>query len=261
MRSHFTSVASKSTSPLTAARRTCYWVIGFNSRGQPYARGDRIPSLDVPRGVTGTTSEGARLTGNNQNLAYDSDTIFNPTGFSPIEAQHFRYNARQLSRWVVPATDTESVDGTLKVFNRVMAAGGSAAWFATLVKDFPSFKAALAHSPNLAADIEGFYRKAIAAAADEAAVAAIASPYMMETLEKSFIAPHVQWRIMDALMTTIETFKEARFEAATAREVIERVMKIAQNTIADQPWACEELTDTKTVQLVGDRLFHEGGCW
>jgi hypothetical protein len=261
MRSNLLSVAARPAA-LSSSRRTCYWVLGLSGRVQPYARGDVIPKIHVERGLTGTSSDAARLTGSQQNIAYDSDNIFDPKAFTPAEGQHYRASCRQLSRWVVPPLPTnESAGVTLKVYERMVQTGKSNLWFESLWKDYPTFKKAFIEFPGLQAQIEEFFRAIITVASDEAAVTAIAKPFMLEKLEKNFIAMHVWWRIAEALMATMDLAKNSRFENVAAQHVIERVMKIALNTIADQPWAHEELTDTKTVQLIGDRVFHEGGYW
>ena len=254
------SAALSRCSALTAARRGCYWAIGVSGRTQPYARGDLIPKLHITGGVANATSNSALLTGSNQHIAYDTDNIFNPTGFLPAEKDHFRSSCRALSRWAVPELPDGAAQSTSDLFLRMESSNQTSLWFDSFFKDFPSALKAF-EGNSLAAELTSFFRSVIAVSRDEEAVAALAKPFIMEKMEKNFVSIPMWWRIAEHLMTALEGMRETRYDKINARVVIERVMKIAMNTLADQPWAHEELMNSKTVQLVGDRVMHEGGLW
>lgn len=267
-----------------------YWGLSVTGRTQPYAQGDTFPRLDNTKYVVDKPSAtAAGLTGNPCNIAYDSENIFSVKGYSAVERDHYQplrgitrhapdpVTAQQaqvvsdilVRLFSVPDPAGVEVGTTNNNKNTTAGVGGRPTlrqvWWGQLLKDFPSLKTPC--TPTFRTNWEVFFAKATAVAHDDAALKALAAPFLREQMqgEKTYICYAMVWRFTERLADALATLGRAagveRHEQRLSRVVLESVTKRTLDTLADEPWAHPETTSPLNVDVSQFRAWHEAGYW
>ncbi|CCW59590.1 unnamed protein product [Phytomonas sp. EM1] len=242
-----------------------YWAFGVTGRTQHYAQGDMLPRLDnTHKAINKSTAEAATLTGNHKGIAYDSTNIFSVTGFSQLEKEHYQ-PLRGIAKHKVDSSLREKEGHAVAALMReLQASSGTESleylWWTRLLKDFPSLTKPC--TPDFKKSWEEFYLKAFAVAHDNAAVTALAVPFVREQMQVNYISYPLFWRIAERLGDALESAPLAsRYEKRVSRWVVEHVTKLMLDTIADEPWAHQDTTSPLHVDVSSVRAWHEAGLW
>ncbi|ESL10757.1 hypothetical protein TRSC58_01504 [Trypanosoma rangeli SC58] len=248
---------------LLQRRHVEYWGSSVTGRTQPYAQGDMLPRLDNTRAaINKSTSAAASLTGNHLGIAYDSSNIFSVDEYSRLEKEHYQ-PLRGIARYKVEpigAGDGLTTQQLLQELVRDNVVGLELAWWGAVLKDFPSLKKPC--TCEFKAEFVDFYTDALEVAHDEAAVTALAVPFVRKQMQNNFISFPMFWRISEKLADALVMAAAGRrHEMRVSRIVVERVTKIALNTIADEPWAHQDTTSPLLFDVSNFRAWHEAGNW
>ncbi|AAZ10399.1 NADH-ubiquinone oxidoreductase complex I subunit, putative [Trypanosoma equiperdum] len=240
-----------------------YWGSSVTGRTQPYAQGDLIPRVDNMRHVVSkSSSAAANLTGSNLGVAYDSDTIFSVAGYSRAEKEHYR-PLRGIARYKIEPmaeSDTVAAQGLLEQAEMSKSISFVVSWWGGVLKDFPSLKKVC--DDTFKEEFTSFYKSALSVAHDDAAVKALAVPFVRRQMQEHYISFPMFWRIAEKLADAIEKVPQMQKPArSVSRIAVERVTKIALNTIADEPWALDEMTSPLLFDVSNFRAWHEAGNW
>nr|CCC89804.1 unnamed protein product [Trypanosoma congolense IL3000] len=240
-----------------------YWGSSVTGRTQPYAQGDMIPRLDNTRHVVNKPSgAAASLTGSNLGIAYDSDNIFSAKDYSCVEKEHYQ-PLRGIERYKIePMNESDGLAARsmLEEAETSKSRNFEASWWGAVLKDFPSLKKVC--DDSFKAEFTEFYRNAISVVHDEAAVKALAVPFVRRQMQENYICFPMFWRIAEKLADAMEKVSHVRNGTrSVSRIAVERVTKIALNTIADEPWAHSEMTSPLLFDVSNFRAWHEAGNW
>lgn len=288
-------VASSSSSccpsSLRAQRRFLeYWGIGVTGRTQPYAKGDMFPRLDnMKNAITNPSGAAAAMTGNANNMCYDSSNIFSVKDYSAAERDHYQPLRGVDTHRIDPLPPGDAATVTA-ILQRLFAATENYAstatfprpnppdvplqgwtlrelWWHQLFTDFPSLRTPATAEFRKA--WEEFFLKAAAVADNTHAVQEMSRPFILHQLEKNFINYAMIWRITERLADALAGMTpRARHQGVVsadehrkAKVVLERITKIALDTLASQPWAHQETTSPLHVEVSQFRAWHEAGNW
>eukprot|EP00331_Platyophrya_macrostoma_P030233 CAMPEP_0176440900 /NCGR_PEP_ID=MMETSP0127-20121128/20862_1 /TAXON_ID=938130 /ORGANISM="Platyophrya macrostoma, Strain WH" /LENGTH=250 /DNA_ID=CAMNT_0017825545 /DNA_START=162 /DNA_END=914 /DNA_ORIENTATION=+ len=247
----------------TQSRLLDYWVFGATSRAQAYTRGDCIPrTYNIDHPVTAASSDAAALTGNQNNVAYTTETMFDGQLAVAAEVNHFKTH-KGVFNFVVPVLASGEGATAYKVvlsFLDIQADIDRLFW-ERLFKDFPALQKPFTEAKK--AEFLKFFQSTMEVVDDEAAVTAIGGPFVLQQWQEAFITPAMQWRIAEKFADAVEIHATSvnRYERRAMREALERVMKISHNVISQQPWAHEQITNPITSDINSFRAWHEAGNW
>ncbi|RNF20426.1 uncharacterized protein Tco025E_03784 [Trypanosoma conorhini] len=248
---------------LLQRRHVEYWGSSVTGRTQPYAQGDMLPRVDNTRAAVNKSSgAAASLTGNHLGIAYDSSNIFSVEEYSRLEKEHYQ-PLRGIARYKlepISASDGPTTRRLLQQLYEDQVVGMELAWWGAVLKDFPSLKRPC--TSEFKAEFTNFYKQALEVAHDEAAVTALAVPFVRHQMQDNFISFPMFWRIAEKLADALEVAAAGRrHEKRVSRIAVERVTKIALNTIADEPWAHQDTTSPLLFDVSNFRAWHEAGNW
>ncbi|KAG8346368.1 hypothetical protein ERJ75_000133100 [Trypanosoma vivax] len=240
-----------------------YWGYSVTGRTQPYAQGDMLPRVDNTRHpVNKACSVAASLTGSQVGIAYDSNNIFDVEAYSRLEKDHYR-PIRGISRYKVEPVGEGEGQTTLRAVEELeseVAVGLDVLWWGAVLKDFPSL--AKICSEEFKAEFVAFYKAAFLVAHNEAAVTELASPFVRRQMQENYISFPMFWRIAEKLADGLEKRASSEVQGRSMfRVVVERVTKIALNTIADEAWANDDATSPLLFDVSNFRAWHEAGNW
>ncbi|ORC90123.1 uncharacterized protein TM35_000091730 [Trypanosoma theileri] len=256
-------LSAASAALLMQRRHVEYWGSSVTGRTQPYAQGDMLPRVDNTRHVINKpSSTAASLTGNHLGIAYDSSNIFSVEGYSQLEKEHYQ-PLRGISRYKVGPFSEKDGPRVRKLMEKLEAditVGIDAAWWGAVLKDFPSLKKPC--TPEFKEEFAQFYKSAFSVAHDEDAVTALAVPFVRRQMQEHFISFAMFWRIAEKLADALGKASGAQHhEKRISRIAVERVTKIALNTIADEPWAHQDTTSPLLFDISNFGAWHEAGNW
>ncbi|KEG09896.1 hypothetical protein DQ04_04481060 [Trypanosoma grayi] len=259
---------SRVTTPAAAAllvqrRHVEYWASSVTGRTQAYAQGDMLPRVDNTRhAINKSSSAAASVTGNHLGIAYDSSNIFSVEQYSRLEKEHYQ-PLRGVSRYKVEPIQPSDGAKTRELIEELEAdvqVGLDTAWWGAVLKDFPSLTKPC--TSEFKAEFTEFYKDAMTVAHDEAAVTALAVPFVRQQMQDHFISFPMFWRIAEKLADALAKAPGAgRHEKRISRIVVERITKIAMNTIGDEPWAHQDMTNPLLFDVSNFRAWHEAGNW
>ncbi|EAN92065.1 putative NADH-ubiquinone oxidoreductase complex I subunit [Trypanosoma cruzi] len=255
--------SAASAALLLQRRRVEYWGSSVTGRTQPFAQGDMLPRLDNTRNaINKSSSAAASITGNHLGIAYDGNNIFSVEEYSRLEKEHYQ-PLRGVSRYKVEPInegDGLTTQRLMLELEEDTVVGLDAAWWGAVFKDFPSLKKPC--TSEFKAEFADFYKQALGVAHDEAAVTALAVPFVRRQMQTKFISFPMFWRIAEKLSDALVTAAAGRrHEMRVSRIAVERVTKIALNTIADEPWAHKDTTSPLLFDVSNFRAWHEAGNW
>lgn len=246
----------------TLSNRIEYFAIGVTGRTQDFAQGDKFPTLDNTRvGVVSASGQAAAITGNPNNVLYDSESIFDLRATSKADKAHYRF-MNGVDHWkVVPLNPEESERCATALKEFFSGNDVEKLFWDKLFKDFPSLKTPF--TDTLKSEYTNYFQQVVSVADDEAAVAALAEPFLVRQWAENFMDTATTWRIVEKLSIAVELHmnKSNRYEKRAVRETLERVTKIGLNTLASQPWVHESATNPMTLNVGGCREWHEAGLW
>ncbi|KAH9598990.1 hypothetical protein LSM04_005299 [Trypanosoma melophagium] len=256
-------ISAASSAILTQRRHVEYWGSSVTGRTQPYAQGDMLPRVDNTRHVINkSSSTAASLTGNHLGIAYDCSNIFSVEGYSQVEKEYYQ-PLRGISRYKVEPFPEGDGPRTRKLMEQLeldLNVGLDAAWWGAVLKDFPSLKTPC--TPEFKEEFARFYKSAFSVAHDEEAVTALAVPFVRRQMQEHFISFPMFWRIAEKLADALgKSSGVQHHEKRISRIAVERVTKIALNTIADEPWAHQDTTSPLLFDVSNFRAWHEAGNW
>ncbi|EPY34503.1 hypothetical protein STCU_01553 [Strigomonas culicis] len=134
------------------------------------------------------------------------------------------------------------------------------AWWNRVLRDFPSLREPC--TPAFRAAWQDFYVAALDVAHEDAAVTALAKPFLREQMQKNFISYAMVWRLAERLADAVcDAPHTSVYERRASRIAIEHVTKLALDTIADEPWAHQDATNPLFVDISNFRAWHEAGNW
>lgn len=277
-------------SSLRAQRRFLeYWGIGVTGRTQPYAKGDMFPRLDnMKNAITNPSAAAAAVTGNPNNMCYDSSNIFSVKDYSAGERDHYQPLRGVETHRIdpLPPGDAATVSALLQRLFATPESHASTAfprpsnpdlplegwalrelWWHKLLTDFPSLRTPA--TPAFRKEWEDFFLKTAEVADDVHAVQELSRPFILHQLEKHFINYAMIWRITERLADALEGMNpRARHQGVVsadehrmAKVVLERITKLALDTLASQPWAHQETISPLHVEVSQFRAWHEAGNW
>lgn len=266
------NVAFKTAAPLSRIapaallvqrRSTEYWGSTVTGRTQPFAQGDVLPRAhNTFNGSSKAVPNSAALTGASHNVTYDSNSMFDVAAQLGAERYH-NHSHNGVFTYRVNPIDAGDSGKVVEVFDELITQKTKQQehLWGRLFKDFPTLKTPL--NSALQAEILEFYRAACGAADSEAAVEVLATPFIEKLLVEHTIAPHMVWRIAEKLSDAVEllTTERNRYERRACRNVIERVTKIALNTLEKKPWTHPDAVDPMQMEVGGLRAWHEAGNW
>lgn len=238
-----------------------YWGTTVTGRTQPYAQGDMLPRTDNTRNaITNATTAAASLTGNPNNVAYDSSNIFNVEGFSPLEKAHYQPLRGIATHKVEPLAESAAKDAAALLKDLLEEGAMEEHWWGRILKDFPAMKKPC--TPEFRAAWEKFYLDACGVAHDNAAVRALATPFLRTQMQVNYISYAMVWRLAERLCDAFDSAHEVnKYERRVGRLAVERVTKLMLDTIADEPWAHQDTTNPLYVEVSNFRAWHEAGNW
>lgn len=248
---------------LLQRRHVEYWGSSVTGRTQPFAQGDMLPRVDNTRhAINRPSAAAASLTGNHLGIAYDSSNIFSVEAYSRLEKEHYQ-PLRGVARYKVePISETDGPE-TRRLMEQLesgMEVGIDTAWWGAVLKDFPSLKTPC--TAEFRAEFADFYKHALDVAHDEPAVTTLARPFVRRQMQVNFICFPMFWRIAEKLADALVKAAEGRrHERRVCRVAVERVTKIALNTIEDEPWAHQDTTSPLLFDVSNFRAWHEAGNW
>lgn len=246
--------------PTTPHRRFEYWGAWVSVRTQPYCQGDKLPHLNNLTGIGAPSAEGQYLTGSLANTAYTTEMLNDPAlELQSVSRQTRWYNGHQ--RWVVTSATEKDIAMVKDQFEKVMSnAAHKDVMFKVLFGWYPQLKKPL--DAEVQTKIVDFYRRMLNNIDDEAAMSAIAKPFMLEMQRDKFISQTYWWRFTEALWTALESMPGQPRSAQRAYHIVlERVTKTALNTLMDHPWSHDEVGSPYMFDICGHRAIHEAGCW
>lgn len=279
------------TGALRAQRRGLeYWGIGVTGRTQPYAQGDMLPRLDnMKQCVAKSSTTAAALTGNPNIMAYDSSTIFSVKDYSAYERDHYQ-PLRGITTHRVDALTPGYASTVSTLLQRLFAVPDGdhginpskpranpdipvrglnlrELWWTRLLQDFPSLKTPA--TPAFRLEWEQFFIKAAEVSENAKTVQELSRPFILQQLEKHFINYAMIWRIAERLSDALAAMtRKAQHESIVtpqehhmAKVVIERIIKLALDTLAAEPWAHQETSSPLHVEVSQFRAWHEAGNW
>lgn len=241
-----------------------YWAVGVSAATQEFAQGDMMPRVSNVRiPVNQPSTEAASVTGNQNNMVYDSSNIFHVTEYSPAECAHYQ-SMRGTTTHRIDAV--REGDGKAMVQLMMDLTSPNAVvtldelWWRVVLKDFPSLhKVCTAEFQKAWQD---FYATAGALVHDKQAVRELAAPFMRTQMQKNYISYAMVWRLAERLADALEMAPAmTRYERRATRVVVECVTKIALDTIREEPWAHADTTDPLLVDVSNFRAWHEAGFW
>lgn len=242
-----------------------YWGIGVTGRTQRYAQGEAFASLDNMHNVCDKPSAAAAsLTGNQCNIAYTTDNIFSVKDYSAVENHHYQplrgVNTHRIDP--IAAETAARISGLLAQLLSAPSAPTALRerWWSQLLTDFPSL--ATPCTPTFRTEWEVYMATATGVGHDDAAVKELAKPFLAKQREEHFISYGMVWRIAERLCDALDSVPGVQaHERRLARVVVERVIKLSLDTIADEPWAHSETTSPLNVDVSQFRAWHEAGYW
>jgi hypothetical protein len=264
LRSRVTSTTTKAavlSCVVTQRRFLEYWGSTVTGRTQAYAQGDMLPRVDNTRNaVNKATSGAASLTGNPNNIAYDASNIFNVEGFSPLEKEHYQPLRGIATHKTEPLAASAAKDAAALLRDLMEEGALEEHWWGRVLKDFPSMKKPC--TPEFRSAWEKFYADACAVAHDNEAVKALARPFLRTQMQTNYISYAMVWRLAERLCDSFDTAHEVNtYERRVGRLAVERVTKLMLDTIADEPWANQDMTNPLYVDVSNFRAWHEAGNW
>lgn len=246
----------------TLTCRTSHFQIGVTARTQRFANGDKFPTIyNFATTVTESTGAAASLTGNPNSVVFDTESMFDLRATNAAEKAHFQvFNG--VHRWTVTALNPEEGERSAKTLTEFFASKEvDKLFWERLFKLFPSLRKPF--TDEVKGEFADYFQAAARIADDEAAVAALADPFISRQWEKNFINPSTMWRITESLASAVEAHvnKTNKYEVRAVRETLERVTKIGLNTLASKPGYHETVFGPLTCDVGGVRAWHEAGGW
>lgn len=276
-------LVGRGPTPLFTAKRGLeYWGMGVTGRTQPYAQGEGLRQLDnMKHAVAQSSAAAASLTGNPNNVAYTSENIFSVEDYSAVERDHYQ-PLRGLTHHridpISPIDASTAHEVLLRCFGKDEAPAASSStsaegkntdyssstlrglWWGLMLKDFPSLRTPATNEFRTAWEV--FFTEAAQMANESEKVKAMATVFLKQQREHHYICYAMCWRLTERLGDAVELLPEvSAHESRVCRLVLEQVMKLSLDTLADEPWAHQETTSPLNVDVSQFRAWHEAGFW
>jgi uncharacterized protein with NRDE domain len=248
--------------PSSQLRSYEYWGLHTSPRAQPYAAGDSLnDTMQLHGGVDRMDKEGQYLTGNGMNKAWDVDLLTDRVAENNMWKNTGIY-FRHIDKWIIHDVTTAECQVAAAIFAKF----NKQDMWEKLFLLWPNLRKPLDEATQK--EFEKFYASIIPIAYDEAAVTAIAAPFVKRMWESKQISQPYWWRFSEALMDVMEahhmktaTFSGREHGARSLRVVIERVTKISYNTMNEWCFASDDFTSPHKFDVCGHRAVHESGFW
>ena len=261
-RAKYGLVARAATAGVATQRRNYeYWGMHTSPRAQPSAQGDKLSGTLNLRGIQANPVDAMMLTGNGAVQAYSIDHITDRVAENRMVSKHVNF-FNGADKYILDPVTVEECRTVLAIYEGFE----KGKFWARLLKLFPSLKTPLDDATKLR--FEEFYAKIIENAHDEAAVHAIAEPFVFEMFETKFISTPYWWRFAESLMDTMTehhtataSFSGRDYGNRALRVVIERATKVTYNTMNDWNFASDDFTSVHKHNIGAVRAVHEAGYW